>query len=295
MKDYLIRGMDKKGRLRIFVAKTTNMVEEARKIHETSPTATAAMGRSLTAAAMMGATMKNEEDLLTLKISGNGTIGTITIVGNNKGEVKGLADYPQSDVPSTLEGKLDVGSLVGNEGTITVIMDLGLKEPYVGQTEIVTGEIGDDIANFYLVSEQVPTAVALGVLVDKDITTKAAGGYIIQILPEISDDEITLIENAIQKAEPISTMINNGLTPEEIMHELLGEFDMEVTDKIELNYKCDCSEDKIEKVLISLGRKEIEDIIHEDGESEVVCHFCNTKYKFDRDKLEKILLTINGQ
>lgn len=295
MKDYLIRGMDKKGRLRVFVAKTTQLVEEARKIHETSPTATAAMGRGLTAAAIMGATMKNDDDLLTLKISGNGPLGTMTIVGNNRGELKGLVDYPQADVPSTEDGKLDVGSLVGNQGTLTVIMDLGLKEPYVGQTEIITGEIGDDIANFYLVSEQIPTAVALGVLVDKDISTKAAGGYIIQVLPEISDEEIALIEKSIQQAEPISLMIDKGLTPEEIMSQLLGEFDMEVTDKIYLKYHCDCSEEKIEKVLISLGNKEIEDIIHEDGESEVVCHFCNTKYRFNKDRLNKILLTINGQ
>lgn len=295
MKDYLIRGMDKKGRLRVFVAKTTQLVEEARKIHETSPTATAAMGRGLTAAAIMGATMKNDDDLLTLKISGNGPLGTMTIVGNNRGELKGLVDYPQADVPSTEDGKLDVGSLVGNQGTLTVIMDLGLKEPYVGQTEIITGEIGDDIANFYLVSEQIPTAVALGVLVDKDISTKAAGGYIIQVLPEISDEEIALIEKSIQQAEPISLMIDKGLTPEEIMNQLLGEFDMEVTDKIYLKYHCDCSEEKIEKVLISLGNKEIEDIIHEDGESEVVCHFCNTKYRFNKDRLNKILLTINGQ
>lgn len=295
MKDYLIRGMDKKGRLRVFVAKTTQLVEEARKIHETSPTTTAAMGRGLTAAAIMGATMKNDDDLLTLKISGNGPLGTMTIVGNNRGELKGLVDYPQADVPSTEDGKLDVGSLVGNQGTLTVIMDLGLKEPYVGQTEIITGEIGDDIANFYLVSEQIPTAVALGVLVDKDISTKAAGGYIIQVLPEISDEEIALIEKSIQQAEPISLMIDKGLTPEEIMNQLLGEFDMEVTDKIDLKYHCDCSEEKIEKVLISLGNKEIEDIIHEDGESEVVCHFCNTKYRFNKDRLNKILLTINGQ
>jgi len=295
MKDYLIRGMDKQGRLRVFVAKTTNIVEEARKIHETSPTATAALGRSLTAAVIMGATMKNEEDSLTLKISGDGPIGTITIVANNRGKVKGLANNPQVDVPITIDGKLDVGSLVGTEGTVTVIMDLGLKEPYVGQTSLVTGEIGDDIANFYLISEQVPTAVALGVLVDKDITTKAAGGYIIQVLPDITEEEILLIESSIQKAEPISTMIDKGLTPEEIMYQLLGEFEIEITDKIDLEYYCDCSEERIEKVLISLGRKEIEDIIHEDGESEVVCHFCNTKYKFGRDKLEKILLTINGQ
>jgi molecular chaperone Hsp33 len=292
MNDYLIRGIDKLGRVRIFVARTTNLVEEARKIHNTSPTATAALGRTLTAGAIMGAMMKNEKDLLTLKISGGGPIGKMLIVANNNGHVKGDLDFPMADAPSRVDGKLDVGGIVGNDGTLTVIMDLGLKDPYVGQSSLVTGEIAEDIANYYVTSQQVPSAVSLGVLVDTDTSCIAAGGYIIQLMPGISDDEITIIENALAKIEPISTLIDKGLTPEEIMDRLLGEFEMELLSKMELEYNCDCSREKIEKVIISLGRKEIEDIIEEDGQAEVVCHFCNTKYQFSKQNLTKLLVDI---
>lgn len=295
MKDYLIRSMDKLGRLRMFAASTTGIVEEFRRLHESSPTATAAAGRAITAAAMMAATMKNEKDKMTLKISGGGPLGSIIVVSNNKGELKALVDNPGADAPSTPDKKLDVGRIVGNDGTVTVIMDLGLKEPYIGQTSLLTGEIAEDIANFYMVSEQFPTAVGLGVLVDKDISCKAAGGYMIQVLPFITDDEIAEIEESIRNAEPISTMVDKGMTPEEIMDTILPGFDMEITDKLELQYHCDCSVERIRNVLISLGDKEIQDIIEEDGESEVVCHFCNTKYRFDKEELEKILLTIRGE
>lgn len=293
MKDYLIRAIDKSGRIRLFVANTTNLVEEARRIHNTSPTATAAIGRSLTVAAMMGAMMKNENDKLTLKIAGNGPVGKIFVVANNKGHVKADIDYPMADVPSKANGKLDVGRLVGNDGTITVIMDLGLKEPYVGQSSLVSGEIAEDIANFYMVSEQSPSAVSLGVLVDRDISCIAAGGYIIQLLPGVSDDDITKIEEALANIDPVSALINKGLTPEQIMDQLLGQFDMEVLGNLDLEYRCDCSRDKIEKVIVSLGKKEIEDIIEEDEQAEVVCHFCATKYQFDKDELSKLLIDIS--
>ncbi|TJX13765.1 Hsp33 family molecular chaperone HslO [Tissierella creatinini] len=293
MKDYLIRAIDKSGRIRLFVAKTTNLVEESRRIHNTSPTATAAMGRSLTAGAMMGAMMKNEEDKLTIKISGNGPVGKILVVANNLGHVKADIDFPMADVPSRSDGKLDVGRLVGNDGTLTIIMDLGLKKPYVGQSSLVTGEIAEDIANFYMTSEQTPSAVSLGVLVDRDISCIAAGGYIIQLFPGVSDEDISKIENALAKIEPVSAMINKGLTPEEIMNQILGEFDMEVLGKLDLEYRCDCSRDKIEKVIVSLGRKEIEEMIHEDEEVEVVCHFCGTKYQFNKNDLCKLLVDIS--
>lgn len=290
MKDYLIRGMDKLGRVRIIVARTTNLVEESRRIHNTSPTATAAFGRTLTAGAIMGVMMKNDEDRLTLKISGDGPVGTMLVVANNMGEIKGAIDYPMADVPSRLDGKLDVGTLVGRSGTITTMMDLGMKEPYVGSSSIITGEIAEDLANFYMVSEQKPTAVSLGVLIDTDISCRAAGGYMIQVMPEISDHEITIIENRISEIEPISSMIDKGLTPEEIMESLIGIFDMDVLGKTDLEYKCDCSREKIERVVISLGRKEIEDIIEEDGKAEVICHFCETKYQFEKDELSKLLV-----
>ncbi len=293
MKDYLVKAIDREKRVRIYAASTTNLVEYARKIHGTSPTATAALGRALTAGAIMGAMMKNDKDLLTLKISGGGPLGDIVIVSRNNGTVKGLVGNPLADAPSTAEGKLDVGAVVGNDGLVTVIIDLGLKEPYVGQADIISGEIAEDIANYYMVSEQVPTAVALGVLTDRDITVKASGGYILQLLPDIKDEEITQIENSLKNIKPVSTLINEGLTPEEIIANILPEFDMEIIDKMDLEYKCDCSREKIEAMLVSLGKKELEDIINEDGKAEVVCHFCNTKYNFDKSELEKILLTIN--
>lgn len=293
MKDYLIRAIDKSGRIRLFVATTTNLVEEARRIHNTSPTATAAIGRSLTAGAMMAAMMKNEDDKLTLKISGNGPVGKILVVANNSGHVKADIDFPMADVPSKANGKLDVGGLVGNDGTLAVIMDLGLKEAYVGQSALISGEIAEDIANFYLTSEQTPSAVSLGVLVDRDISCLAAGGYIIQLLPGVSNEYITKIEEVLSKIEPVSTLINKGLSPEEIMNRLLGDFDMEVLGKLDLAYHCDCSRDKIEQVIISLGKKEIESIIEEDEQAEVVCHFCATKYQFDKEDLKKLLVDIS--
>jgi molecular chaperone Hsp33 len=284
--------MDKSGRLRVFAASTTHLVEHARSIHNTSPTATAALGRSLTAGAIMGSMMKNDSDILTLKISGGGPIGNIIIVADNKGNVKGLADNPFADVPSRSDGKLDVGRLVGKNGVVTTIMDLGLKDPYVGQSNLVSGEIGEDIANLYLVSEQQPSAVALGVLVDKDISCRAAGGYFIQLLPGIDDEDIDRIEERIKVSPSVSAMIDKGLTPEDIVKELLGDFDIDILSTMGLNYKCNCSRDKIRKVLISLGKKEVEDMLKEDGKAEVVCHFCNTKYQFNKEDLAKILVDI---
>ena len=293
MRDYLIRGIDKLGRIRVFVASTTNMVEKARSIHNTTPTATAALGRTLTAGAMMGSMMKNKKDLLTLRISGDGPGGNILVVSKSNGRIKGYIGNPEADVPSRSDGKLDVGKLVGKNGTITVIRDLGLKDPYVGQSNLVSGEIAEDLVNFYAYSEQQPAAVSLGVLVDKDLSVKAAGGYIIQLLPGISDEDIDKIEKTLSKIQPVSTMIDNGLSPEDIMSKVLGDFDMEVLEKMEINYECDCSRDKIEKVIISLGKKEIQAIIEEDEQAEILCHFCNTKYKLSKGDLTKSLLTIS--
>ncbi len=290
--DYFIRGMDKEGRIRIFVATTSNMVEEARKIHNSSATATAALGRALTAGVMMGAMMKNDEDLLTLKIAGDGPIGTIFVVAKNNGDVKADILNPQADLPSRPDGKLDVGGLVGRNGSITTIMDLGLKEPYLGQSQLISGEIAEDLTNYYAYSEQQPSAVGLGVLVDKDISVKAAGGYIIQLLPGVSDEDIDKIEDSLATMEPISQLIDKGLSPEEIMNSLLKDFSMEVLEKKPLKYHCDCSREKINKVIKDLGKTEINAIIEEDGKAEVVCHFCNKKYQFSEDDLRKILIDI---
>lgn len=292
MKDYLIRGIDKLGRIRVFVANTTDMVEESRKIHNTSPTATAALGRSLTAGVLMGAMMKNEEDTLTFKINGNGPGGNILVVAKNNGTIKGEIMNPAVDLPSREDGKFDVGGLVGNDGTLTIIMDLGLKEPYVGMSKLVSGEIAEDLAHYYAYSEQQPSVVSLGVLVDKDISVKAAGGYIIQLLPGCTEEDIVLIENKLKEIKPVSTLIDEGLSPEDILNTIFEDFEMRVLDKKSVEYKCDCSKEKIDGVIKSLGKTEIKAMIEEDHGAEIMCHFCNTKYKFNEEQLNKIMIDI---
>ncbi len=289
MKDYIIRGINKDKTFRLFVARTTNLVEKARRIHNTSPTATAALGRALTAAVMMGITMKGEKDSLTFKIKGDGPIGSIVTVANSKGEVKGYVDNPHVDIPSRSDGKLDVGGLVGRNGQLVVIKDLGLKEPYVGMANLISGEIAEDLVNYFYISEQQPSAISLGVLVDKDISVKAAGGYMLQLLPDVAEEDIDRIEEILGKAKPVSTLINEGLTPEEIMEELFGEFDMDILEKKFIDFECNCQREKIEDMLLSLGKEEIEDMIKKDGKVEVVCHFCNSKYLFSKEDLYKLI------
>ncbi|MCF6463192.1 Hsp33 family molecular chaperone HslO [Clostridium sp. Cult1] len=289
MKDYIIRGVDKKGNIRLFVATTTQMVEEARRTHGTSPTATAALGRVLTAAAILGITMKGEKDILTFKVKGDGPIGSIIAVSTNKGQVKGYVDNPYADLPSRPDGKLDVGGIVGHNGQLAIIKDLGLKEPYIGYANLVSGEIAEDLVHYFHLSEQQPSAINLGVLVDKDISVRAAGGYILQLLPGVEDEDIDRVEEILKKAKPISTLIDQGLSPEQVMETLFGEFEMEILEKNQIEYKCNCSRDKIEGVLLSLGKEEINSIIEEDEKAEIVCHFCNKKYNFSKDDLKKLI------
>jgi molecular chaperone Hsp33 len=289
MKDYVIRGIDKKGTINFFIASTTNLVEEARRIHNTSPTATAALGRVLTAACMIGMTLKNDRDTLTLKIKGDGPIGSIVSVANSKGEVKGYVENPQTEVPRRPDGKLNVGGAVGKNGQIAVIKDLGLKEPFIGYSNLVSGEIAEDLASYYYHSEQQPTAISLGVLVDTDTSVRAAGGFMIQLLPGVSEEDIDRIESILKSIKPMSTLIDEGLTPEEILKEIFGEFQVEVLDKTFVQYKCNCSMEKVESILVSLGNDELKAIIEEDGKAEVVCHFCNTKYNFSKEDLIKLL------
>lgn len=293
MKDYLIRGIDESGNIRIFVANTTNLVEDARKTHNTNATGSAALGRALTAGELMGTMLKNDEDVLTLSINGNGPAKGLHVVSKNDGNVKGYLIDPTVDVPNKPNGKLDVGGLIGNEGILTVIMDLGLKEPYIGKSKLVTGEIAEDIANYYAISEQQPSAVSLGVLVDVDYSIKAAGGYILQLLPGVKDEDIDKIEDNLRNAKTVSEYISEGLSPEQIMDEILRGFNPKVLETKELFYKCDCSRERTEKALISLGEKEIRDIIEEDQGAELVCHFCDSKYEFTKEDLEEIVLTIN--
>lgn len=288
MKDYIVRAIDEKGTMRLLVASSTNMVEDARKTHNTSASATAALGRTLTASSIMGLMMKGDQDTLTLQIKGDGPLGKIVTVANSKGKVKGYVDNPVADLPSRSKGKLDVGGVVGSNGILTVIKDFGLKEPYIGQSKLISGEIAEDITYYFANSEQQPSVVNLGVLVDVDLSVKASGGYILQLLPDVSEEDIDKIEKNIKKSQSMSTMIDRGYTPEKIIEEVFGDFNMEILEKIPIIFECDCSEKRVEKALISLGKKEIDDMIKEDGGAEVVCHFCNKKYNFTEEKLKRL-------
>lgn len=290
--DYMIRAMDKKKTFRLFMVKSTETVETARKHHDTTPTASAALGRTLSAGLMMGYMMKNEKDRITVSINGKGPIGNILITADNKGNIKGYVDNPNVDVEKKDSGKLDVGSAVGIDGKVTVIMDIGMKEPYVGSTDIVTGEIAEDITMYYWLSEQQNTAVALGVLVDRDYSIKSSGGFIVQTLPFIEDEDVTLIENTLSNIKSVSEYFDNEKDVEDIAKEIFKEFDIEIMDKISVGFKCDCSYDRMEKALISLGREELEKIIEEDEKVETVCHFCNQKYLFQGEKLQNLLNSI---
>ncbi|MBU5294178.1 Hsp33 family molecular chaperone HslO [Anaerosalibacter bizertensis] len=289
MKDYVIRAIDEKGTIRVFVASTTNLVEEARKTHNTMPTGTAALGRTLTAASIMGTMMKNEKESISIQFRGDGPIKNIAVVSNSKGEVKGYLGDPTVDLPLKSNGKLDVGGAVGRNGRVIVIKDFGLKDPYIGQSSIVSGEIAEDLTYYFANSEQQPSAVNLGVLVDRDLSVKAAGGYIVQLLPGTLDEDIDKLEECIKNSEPISTLIDKGLTPEEILENVFGKFNMNILDRKEVSFKCNCSRDKIETTLRSLGEKEIKSMIEEDGKAEVICHFCNEKYNFSKEDLKSLL------
>lgn len=290
--DYMIRAIDKKKTFRLFMVKSTNTVEEARCRHNTTPTASAALGRTMTAGLMMGYMMKNEKDKLTININGGGPIGTILAVVNNKGEVKGYVEKPNINLPLKPNGKLDVGGAVGINGKVTVMMDIGLKDPYVGSTDIVTGEIGEDIAMYYLLSEQQNSAVALGVLVDRDYSIKSAGGFIVQTLPLIEDEDLKKLESVLNNLKSVSDYFDNDDKVEVIAKKLFSDFDIQITDKIPVGFKCDCSEERMERGLISLGKKDLKEIIEEDEQIETVCHFCNEKYLFHGDKLKRLLNSI---
>lgn len=289
MQDYVIRAMDDEGNIRVFAAKTTNLVNNARNIHNTTPTASAALGRTLTAVTIMGTMLKNERETVSLQLKGDGPLGTVLAVANSKGEVKGYVSNPSVDLPLKNNGKLDVGGAVGQNGKVTVIRDYGLKEPYIGQSDIVTGEIAEDLANYYVYSEQQPSAVALGVLVDRDTSIKAAGGYIIQVLPEATDEALDKLEANLANIEPVSSLIEKGYTPEDILLNVCNGFKMDIKDKTSVKLTCDCSVERMQKALIAIGREELNKIIEEDGEAELVCHFCNEKYKFNRDELVSLL------
>ena len=289
MSDKIIRFLAYKGKVSIVCADTTQLVEDARKIHDLSPVATAVFGRLLTITAIMAQEMKSEQNKLSIQIKGNGPIGSMLTTANNIPEIKGYVANPYVDLPLNEFGKLDVGGAVGQEGYIHVIKDIGLKEPYVGVSPLTSGEIADDFTNYFVSSEQRQSAVALGVLVDKDGVRKA-GGYLITPMPDATEDEISQIEKSIFEAGAISKMLDENLTLLEIAKKVTGDKEVKIlTEGIIPKYKCDCSKEKMSKALISIGKKDLEEIIEKDKKAELVCHFCNKKYQFSEEELETLL------
>ena len=288
MNDYMIRATAAEGQIRAFAATTRDMVENAKNANNTSPVATAALGRLMTAAAMMGADLKGEKDLLTLRIEGSGPLGGLLVTANGHGDVKGYAFNPDVMLPPNAQGKLDVGGSL-DLGVLSVIKDIGLKEPYVGQTQLITGEIAEDLTYYFATSEQVPSSVALGVLMNKDNTVRQAGGFIIQLLPGASDEIIDRLEAKLSGISSITSLLDAGKTPEEILTDILGEFGLEILKKMPVQFHCDCERSRVEKAIISIGRKEIQDMIDEGKEIEVNCQFCNKHYKFSVDELGEML------
>lgn len=287
MSDYIIRATAADSQIRAFAATTKDMVEHARQIHGTSPVATAALGRLLTAGSMMGATLKGEKDLLTLQITGDGPMGGLTVTADSKSNVKGYVNNPTYINPPNFQGKFDVGGAIGY-GTLRVIKDMGLKEPYVGEVNLVTGEIAEDLTYYFATSEQIPTAVGLGVLMNKENTVRQAGGFIIQLMPFAEEETISKLEEKINGIKSVTAMLDKGLSPEGILNEILGDLGVEINDKIETAYSCNCSRERVTKALISVGRKELEDMIADGKDIEIKCHFCNTAYVFTVDDLKKL-------
>lgn len=288
MTDYMIRATAARGQIRAFAATTREMVDTARRAHNTSPVATAALGRLLTAGAMMGAMMKGEEDILTIKIEGNGPIEGLTVTADAKGNVKGYAFNPSVMLPPNKQGKLDVGGALGL-GVLSVIKDIGLKEPYVGQTILVTGEIAEDLTYYFATSEQTPSSVALGVLMNRDNTVCQAGGFILQMMPGADDAVIDRLEQKLKEITSITALLDEGNTPEMILEHVLGEFGLEINEKLPARFFCNCTKERVEKALISVGKKEIQEMIDDGKPIEVNCHFCNKNYTFAVEELREIL------
>ena len=287
MKDYIVRAAAANTQIRAFAAVTTELVEEARQRHGTSPVAMAALGRLLTGGVMMGSMMKNEEDMLTIQIKCSGQIGGLTVTADSRGHVKGYVYNPDVMLPPK-NGKLDVGGALG-QGVLTVIKDMGLKEPYSGQTILQTGEIAEDLTYYFATSEQVPSSVGLGVLMEKDNTVRCAGGFIVQVMPFIEDKVLEKLEQNVQKIQSVTSMLDNGHTPEEMLGQVLEGLDLEITDTLPAEFYCNCSKERIEKAIISVGRREIQSMIDDGREIEVKCHFCNTAYKYSVDELKELL------
>ncbi|AIE31201.1 redox-regulated molecular chaperone HslO [Bacillus thuringiensis] len=288
MKDYLVKALAFDGEVRAYSVRTTNTVREAQRRHDTWRTASAALGRSLTAGTMMGAMLKGEQKL-TIKVEGNGPIGPILVDAHANGDVRGYVTNPHVDFEGTEQGKLRVYQAVGTEGFVTVIKDIGMREPFIGQSPIVSGELGEDFTYYFAVSEQTPSSVGVGVLVNGDDSILAAGGFILQIMPGAQDETISFIEDRLQKIPPVSTLIEQGLSPEELLYAVLGEDKVKVLETMDVQFNCTCSRERIESVLISLGKTELEQVREEEEETEVHCHFCNERYKFSKEDITNLI------
>ena len=288
MGDYIVRATAANSQIRAFAATTRELVEYARAAHNTSPVATAALGRLLTAGSMMGIVMKGDKDLLTLQIHASGPLNGMTVTADAKGNVKGYVGNPNVVIHANEKGKLDVAGAVGI-GFMNVIKDMGLKEPYLGQTELRTSEIAEDLTYYFATSEQVPSSVGLGVLMEKDNTVKQAGGFILQLMPFTEEEVINRLEENLKRVTSVTGMLEEGKTPEGILETLLEGFDIEINDRVPTQFHCNCSKERVEKALISIGRKEIQEMIDEGKEIEMNCHFCNKNYKFSVEDLKRIL------
>ena len=288
MNDYIIRATAANDQIRAFAAVTTEMVETARENHNTSPVATAALGRLLTAGAMMGSMMKGEKDVLTLQIKAGGPLQGITVTADSQGNVKGYVGNPDVCIPANSKGKLDVAGAVG-PGFLTVIKDMGLKEPYSGQVMLQTCEIAEDLTYYFATSEQVPSAVGLGVLMNKNNTVRQAGGFIVQLMPFAEEEVISRLEQNVQKINSVTNLLEEGHTPESLLEKVLEGFDVQINEKMDTRFRCNCSKERVAKALISIGRKELNEMIQEGKPIEMNCHFCNTNYNFTVEELKEIL------
>ena len=287
MKDCIVRATAANAQIRAFAVSSRELVEHARAAHNTSPVVTAALGRLMTGGVMMGSMLKGDKDMLTLQVAGSGPVHGLTVTADSKGNVKGYADNPQAMMPPNSVGKLDVGGVIG-VGVLTVIKDMGVKEPYSSTIELKTGEIADDLTYYFATSEQVPSSVALGVLMDRNNTVKQAGGFIIQLMPFTEEKVIDALEQKLSSVPSVTSMLEEGNTPEQILEIVLGDLGLEITDTMPVQFYCNCNRERVEKVLLSLGKKELQSLIEEGRDVELNCHFCNTNYAFGIEELKKI-------
>ncbi|MBD5154047.1 MAG: Hsp33 family molecular chaperone HslO [Oscillibacter sp.] len=293
--DQLVRAITKDGTVKAVAVTTKDLTERVRNIHKTLPVATAALGRALAAASMMGNALKEEAASLTLQIKGGGPLGTVLAVSDHLGNVRGYVQNPQVDLPLREDGKLNVGAAVGADGTLTVIKDLGMKEPYIGSVGLLGGEIAEDLAAYFVESEQIPTACALGVLVDRDQSVKAAGGYIVQLLPGAGEDVITKVEGGVLAAGPVTKLLDQDSDPEALLRTVLSDFDVEILETSPVEYRCYCSRDRVERALISMGVAELEDLLREQGGCELGCQFCDKVYRYTGEELQALIDRLKAQ